>query len=138
MVHIAIFEDDSFYHKGAVRILSEVFKTKSPKIKIYKHWTEFEQQSSDEVTQLDYVFLDDDLGRDSNGRFVHGEKVRKNLELLGHHPKFIGISRTSRSYVNLNIGKFPGESSEGWKVFDSIHLSKEKIIAFKEKLNELV
>jgi len=130
MIHIAVFEDDSFYHLSAKRILSKVFEGKVLDIQIYKHWTDFEEQYQTEpIKHLDYVFLDDDLGRDAHGRFAHGEKVKKNLELLGFAPKFVGISRVDRDYVPFNIGKFPGSHD-----LDVFHLSEANIVDLRQKM----
>lgn len=135
MINIAVFEDDSFYHTSAKRILTKVFEGYPVNISVYSHWTRFEEEGSDPVTKpMHYVFLDDNLGRDSNGRFVHGDKVKKNLEVLGYKPCYIGISNLKQSYVTITIGKFPGENPMGWKQFDEVHLTKNGIEQLRAKI----
>jgi hypothetical protein len=135
MINIAVFEDDSFYHTSAKRILSKVFEGHPVEITVYSHWTRFEEEHSDVATKpLHYVFLDDNLGRDSNGRFVHGDRVKKNLEVMGYNPCYIGISNLKQDYVTINIGKFPGENPMGWKSFDDVHLTKKGINLLREKI----
>jgi hypothetical protein len=135
MINIAVFEDDSFYHTSAKRILSKVFEGQTVNIEIYSHWTKFEEENSTPKDKpLHYVFLDDNLGRDSNGRFVHGDRVKKNLEVMGYNPSYIGISNLKQDYLSINIGKFPGESSMGWKSFDEKHLTDESINELRLKI----
>ncbi len=135
MINIAVFEDDSFYHSSAKRILSKVFEGHEVNIRIYSHWTRFEEESTDpSMSKLHYVFLDDNLGRDSNGRFVHGDKVKKNLEVMGYNPRYIGISNLKQDYVTFNIGKFPGENPLGAKAFEAVHFTKENIKTLREQI----